>query len=364
MIRISSIQLFSLILAFEVGSTTLFALGIGAGQDAWIVVLFAFLVGLILLIVYTQFPKYYPYQNFAGILEGAMGKKIAKPLLFLFALYFYSQATHNFYEFGVLIKMTALPRTPLIVILYMFIFVIIYILCLGFEVLARTAEIFVPYLILFLVATYIIMFFSGNFDLGHLLPILGDGIKPVLGEVHTVIGFPFGEMVVFLMFWHYVREQQAVRKIAVLSVSVSTLLLITSLIVIISVLGPELAAYTEIPLLETLISVNIANVITNLDSISVFIIFIGGFFKTALHFSGFCLAFSWLFNHKNKNQRWVITIFAILLPLFSVYRFDGLDDQRWKGLEGGVLSILLFSFLPVLLLLLIMLKRKTSSKGV
>ncbi|MBM7570461.1 GerAB/ArcD/ProY family transporter [Aquibacillus albus] len=361
MIRISSIQLFSLILAFEVGSTTLFALGIGAKQDAWIVILLAFLVGLCLLVVYTQIAKYYPNKNFAEILNDALGSKVAKPLLFLFALYFLSVATHNFYEFGALINMTALPRTPLLVILYLFIFVVIYILSLGFEVLARTAEILVPYLLLFLIATYIIMVLSGNFDLGHLLPVLGDGIKPLLREVHTVIAFPFGEMVLFLMFWHYVREQQAIRKVAVLSVSVSTLLLITSLIVIISVLGPELAANTEIPLLETLISVNIANIITNLDSIGVFIIFIGGFFKTALHFFGSCLAIKWILQV--KNHTWIVSLLGLLLPLISVLRFNGLDDQRWKGLEGVIYSILLFSFLPVLLLLLIIIKRKISSKG-
>ncbi len=43
--RISNIQLFTLIMIFEIGSTTLFALGIGAKQDAWIVIITASLVG-------------------------------------------------------------------------------------------------------------------------------------------------------------------------------------------------------------------------------------------------------------------------------------------------------------------------------
>ncbi|WP_431803148.1 GerAB/ArcD/ProY family transporter [Halobacillus andaensis] len=284
--RISNIQLFSLIMAFEIGSTTLFALGIGAKRDAWIVILMAFMVGVFLLWVYTQIPKYYPNQNFSEILNDTLGPIIAKPLLLLFGLYFLSQASHNFYEFGALISMIALPKAPLIVILYLFVLVIIHILLLGFEVLSRTVEIFLPYLILFLLATFLFMIFSGNFEIGNLRPILEEGWKPILSEVPRVIGFPYGEMIVFLMFWHYVRDQKYIRKAAYLALGVSTLLLFLSLIVIISVLGPELAANTEIPLLETLLSINIANIITNLDSIGVFIMFIGGFYKTALHFLG------------------------------------------------------------------------------
>ncbi|RKL66958.1 spore gernimation protein GerK [Salipaludibacillus neizhouensis] len=358
--RISNIQLFSLIVVFQVGSTTLFALGIGAKQDAWIVILMAFVIGLSLLLVYTQFPKYCPNQNFSEILNNTIGTKLAKPLLLLFGLYFLSQATHNFYEFGMLINMTALPRTPLLVILYIFIIVIIYILNLGFEVLVRTVEILLPYLILFLIITLIVNI--EPFEIDSLRPVLGDGLKPVLGELPTVIAFPFGEMVVFLMFWHYVKDQKSIRKMTFLAVSLSTLLLISSLIVMIGVLGPELTANTEIPLLETLISINIADIITNLDSIAVFIMFIGGIYKTALHFLGFILAMTWLVN--GSNPKWSISIFGLLLPLFTVYRFSGLEDQRWKGMENGIYSILLFAFLPVLLLIIMFIKRKSSSRKV
>lgn len=41
MVYITKVQLFFLIMLFEIGSTTLFALGIKAKQDAWIVVLIA-----------------------------------------------------------------------------------------------------------------------------------------------------------------------------------------------------------------------------------------------------------------------------------------------------------------------------------
>ncbi|WP_088104500.1 GerAB/ArcD/ProY family transporter [Halalkalibacter urbisdiaboli] len=363
MIRISNIQLFALIITFEIGSTTLFALGIGAKQNAWIVILLASIIGLGLLWVYTQFAKDYPNQNFSTILNELLGPKLAKPLLFLFGIYFINQALHNFYEFGVLIKMTALPRTPILIILYLFIVVTIYILSLGFEVFARTSEILAPYFLTFLILIFLTTVVSGEFDIAGFRPVLGGGFQPVLEELPTVIAFPFGEMVVFLMFFHLVNKPEHIRKVAFWAVGLSAFILMLSLVVMLAVLGPELTANTEIPILETILTINIAEIITNLDSIAVFIMFIGGFYKTGLHFFGFCLAMTWVFNL--QKTRWLIIIFGLLLPIFSIYRFSGLDEQRYKGLEGGIYGILLMASLPILLLLISVVKRKKSTrKGV
>jgi spore germination protein KB len=323
--------------------------------------LLATLVGFCLVWVYTQFPKYYPNQNFSEILNDVIGKQVAAPLLLLFGLYFFSQASHNFYEFGFLINMTALELTPLIVILYLFILVMIYILSLGFEVLSRTCEILLPYFLVFLVIIYFLTLFTGQMDFDALRPVLGGGIQPILGELHTVIAFPFGEMVVFLMFWHYIEDQNLIRKTTFFAVGLSALLLMISLIVMVTVLGSELAANAEVPLLETILTINIAEIITNLDSIAVFIMFIGGFYKTALHFLGGVLAITWLFNF--KSPKWSIVIFGLLLPLFSIYRFPGFQHQRSIGMQLGIVSILVFSFLPVLLLMITFIKKRKKSKA-
>jgi spore germination protein KB len=360
MTRISNTQLFVLIMTFVIGSTTLFALGIGAGRDAWIVMLSATLVGLCFIWVYTKIPTYYPNQNFSEILHDVLGKALAKPLLLFFALYFYSQASHNFYEFGVLIQLTALPLTPLILTLYIFSFVIIYILYLGYEVLARTCEILLPYFLVFLLTIYILVLFSGQFDFTALQPVLEKGFQPILGELHTIIAFPFEETVVFLMFWHYVADQKNIWKTTLLAVVGSTILLLISLIIMISVLGPELTANAEIPLLETILVINIAEIITNLDSVAVFLMFIGGFYKTALHLWGFCLTVSWLV--KGISAKWILFIFGLILPIFSIYRFPRFVDQRYIGFEMGLLTINVFGFLPVLLLIIIWIKNKKKSK--
>jgi spore germination protein KB len=358
--KLSSIQLLFLVIIFEVGSTTLFALGIGAKQDAWIVILFAYIVGILLLLCYTQIPSYYDQKDFGYILTDILGKPFAILLLFLYSMYFLSQSTHNFYEFGALIKLTALPYTPLWFILYVFIIVVIYILRLGFEVLARTIEIFLPFFIFFNLLIYAFNFFTGELDMTNLLPILGDGMTPVLQQLPTVIAFPFGESVLFLMLWHYVTYQKKLRKMAILGMTIATILLLLSLVIIISVLGPNFASQTNIPFLEILLSIHVGIIFTNLDSIGVFILFIGGFYKTAIHVYACALALSWIIKKVSKNT--FIVVIGLFLPIISLLRFDNLDDQRWKGVEQGIYVILIYTFIPVLLLLLILIKNRKQRK--
>jgi spore germination protein KB len=360
MIHITKIQLFVLIMLFVVGSTTLFALGIEAKQDAWIVVLLASLIGLGFLWIYTQIPACYPNKNFSEILTESIGRKLAIPLLFIYACYFLSGASFNFYEFGALIKMTALPMTPLIVILYIFMFVSVYILLLGFEVLARTGEILLPIFLIFLVTIYIFTMFSGQFDISSLQPVLGNGIEPVIGKtLLEVVVFPFGELVVFIMFWHYVNKQELILKTSFLAMGLSAFLIIFSLIVILSVLGPELAANAEIPLLETILSINIAEIITNLDLLAVLIMFIGGFYKMSLHFYGGVLAITWIF--KIKNPKWVIIILGLIFPIYNTIRFEHIAYHRWLGMQVHIYVITAISVLTVLLFMVIFLKKKVLS---
>ena len=144
MIKVSKYQFFTLMFIFEVGSTTLFALGIAAKQDAWIVILVALLIGLVFIWIYTELQNLFPSKNYVEIIIAILGKKIGIPLALLYAAYWLWPAARNLREFGELISMTLLPETPLSVILFIFILISLYALLKGVEVIARTSEIIMP----------------------------------------------------------------------------------------------------------------------------------------------------------------------------------------------------------------------------
>ncbi|WP_410985701.1 GerAB/ArcD/ProY family transporter [Bacillus cereus] len=358
MLRMSKTQLFALIVLFEIGSTPLFALGIEAKQDAWLAILIAMIFGFFLLWIYTEIQRHFPDKNLAEILTIILGKWLAGPLILLYALYFLFIASLNLREFGELIIMTLLPSTPMMVILMVFMLTIFYFLFLGQEVLSRTSEVMLPVVLFFIVLTYVLLIMTGEMDFTELEPILGDGWKPVLSAAFpTIVNFPFGEMVLFLMYWKFVNYIEKIRKISFFALGLSGLLLMTSLVMIVSRLGVEYASNQTLPLFEMIKLINIADFITNMDIIASIIIFIGGFYKMTLFFYGGVLSIKHLF--KRKHEKWLIVLTGILLLWFTLVYFPNLPFHRWVGLKVVIpyVHVPFQIICPSLLLIIIKLKK-------
>lgn len=205
--KINRRQLFRLTILEQIGSTSLWAVGIEAKQDAWIVILFSMLMGFILLRLYTEIHRSFPNENIVGITTLLLGKFIGSPLALIYALFFLFNATRNTSEFGDLINMTFLINTPRLVIIFIFLITIIYILFFRIETLARLTEIAMPVVLLLIVSTYLMAIASGIVDLKQLRPYLAEGIMPVLKASYpVVVNFPFGATFILMQLWQFVQQ--------------------------------------------------------------------------------------------------------------------------------------------------------------
>lgn len=368
MTRINNWQLYCLMMLFEIGSTTVFGLGIDAKQDAWIAVLLAMLFGFVLVWIYTEIQKYYPEKNLAEILTAVLGKWLAIPIILLYALEFFWISTLNFREFGELISMILLPSVSLSIILIIFMITVMYTLFLGFEVLARLGELMLPLIIFFILSIFVLSGFSEQVDLARLQPVLGNGITPVLkAAIPALVNFPFGEMVVFLMYWHYVNEKQYIRKTSFLVTITIGPLLSSVLALMVSVLDVPFVANSTIPIYEVIKLINIGDILTNLDSIATVVQFIGGFFKMTIHFYGGVLAVKSLF--KIINEKWLIALFGVFWTWFSIVYYPNLLFHRWVGLKISISYFysgftVLEIVCPALLLIIIILKNKLHKQSI
>ncbi|AIF53198.1 GerAB/ArcD/ProY family transporter [Pelosinus sp. UFO1] len=366
--RINNWQLYCLMMLFEIGSTTVFGLGIDAKQDAWIAVLLAMFFGFVLIWIYTEIQKYYPEKNLAEILISVLGKWLAIPIILLYALEFFWISTLNFREFGELISMILLPSVPLSVILVVFMITAMYTLFLGFEVLARLGELMFPLIIFFILSIFVLIGFSEQVDLTRLQPVLGNGITPVLkAAIPALVNFPFGEMVVFLMYWHYVNEKQCIRKTSFFVTITIGLLLSSVLALMVAVLDVPFVTNSTIPIYEVIKLINIGDILTNLDSLATVVQFIGGFFKMTIHFYGGVLAVKSLF--KIINEKWLIALFGVFWTWFSIVYYPNLLFHRWVGLKISISYFysgftVLEIVCPSLLLIIIILKNKLHKQSI
>jgi len=357
MIRLSKHQLFTLMFIFEVGSTTLFALGIKAKQDAWIVILLALLIGLIFIWIYTELQKEFPDKNYVEIVISILGNKIGALFVLLNTFGYLWHCARNLREFGELIIITSLPQVPLWFINFIFVLVSVYALLKGVEVLARVSEVVVPIIIIFMIGLYILVYASGAVKVSNLTPVLGGGIKPIIKTLPEVVVFPFGEMFVFLMYWNYANEKNTVRGTAMKAVFWSGILLCITLIMDITVLGAGYASIATIPLVETVRIVNIGNIITNIDAIGIFIIFLGGFFKMSTYLNAIVLSVTTLF--KIKKYKLVLMLTSALLLWFSIAFEPSYAFHQWMfPFDVHYFGIVYTNIIPLLLLAIWKIKKK------
>ncbi|MDP4146220.1 MAG: GerAB/ArcD/ProY family transporter [Bacillota bacterium] len=357
MTHLSKHQLFTLMFIFEVGSTTLFALGIEAKQDAWIVILFALLIGLGFVWIYTEIQSKFPDKNYAEIIINILGSKLGIPLALLYVLDCLWHAARNVREFSELIILTTLPNAPLWLITFIFIGVSIYALLKGVEVLARASEIVTPLLLIAMITLYVLVYASGDVDFRKLNPILENGIGPIIKTLPNVVMFPFGEVFIFLMYWHYANDKSAVRKITMKAILLSGILLCITLVMDISVLGAKYTSVTTIPLVETIRLVNIGDIIVNIDAIGIIIMFFGGFFKMSIYLNGIVLILTTVF--KIKSYKITLILFSVFLLWFSIVFEPSYAYHRWMvPFDIHYYTIIYSNIFPPLLLMIYWIKKK------
>jgi spore germination protein KB len=366
MMSISKHQLFCLIVLFEIGSTTLFALGIEAKQDAWIVIIFSAIIGIILIVIYTELQKQFPKKNFIEIVFELLGKSIGRPLAFLYGLFFLYGSSRNLRDFSELMKITFLARTPRLVLHITIMAVMVYIIILGLTVLGRTSEIMLPIFMFCILITIMMVIISPEFDIKELFPILSNGIKPILNSSFPmVINFPYGEAFAFSMIWCYTNSKKDIRKVSILAIILFTVLLVISTIIIICTIGVDYASISTLPLLEVIKMIDVGNILTNLDAVGVIILFIGGFYKTVIFLYAAVLSFSTLFEI--KSSKWLMLIIcAIFETWFSIVFESSYAYHIWLGHKAS-LPYLYNTFqiiIPPLLLIICWLKIKVKKSRI
>lgn len=211
--------------------------------------------------------------------------------------------------------------------------------------------------------SYVFVFASGVVDITRLQPILENGFVPVVkAAIPDIVSFPFGESVVFLLFWSFVKDNKAILKTSLLAILISGTFLVISLIIIITTLGTEMASLATVPLRRVVMKVNIADFIKNIDALFMIAYFIGGFFKMTLNFYAAVLLLRSLFVVKNKLK--IILPAGIAVYFFSITFFTSILFQRWVGftINTPIIHPIFQVPIPLLLLFTILIQKRKKQR--
>jgi spore germination protein KB len=361
--KISASQLFVLVVLFEMGSAILVGIASGAKQDAWIVVLFGLVGGVMVFLIYHRLYMYYPDLPLTSYLQEITGKWLGRFIGLLYVVYFIYGASRILRDFGELLTTTIYNSTPLFVINTLMIVTIIYAIHKGFEVIARVGEIYFGIVYFTAILGMLLIVFSGLIHMGNLNPILENGLKPIIkGFLTETINFPFGEMVVFTMLLPFLNDKKKAKIVCLGGMILAGINIIITVVINIAVLGVGLFQHSTFPLLTTIGKIQIADFIERLDVLFMLYLIIGGFFKITLYYYAAVAGAADIF--KFANQRKLGFPIGVIVLFASITIASNYPEHIKEGLD--VVPIYLHwpfqIIIPFMLLMIAFLRNRKKKK--
>ncbi|WP_223285424.1 GerAB/ArcD/ProY family transporter [Paenibacillus sp. PL91] len=359
--RISLNQLGSLIVMFLIGSSSLFFLASDADKDAWLAVLIGMICGLIMLWgVNLKLFKMVPHKNLIEIIFELMGKPLGYIISFSYVIYFCYKSIRNVREFGDLMIIYLLPQTPLVSLMLIICILAAYTVFHGIDVFFRMSEVVLPIVIGIYVFLFLLIAGSGLLHFENITPVLDNGIMPVWDVAFPeLISFPFGEMILFLMFWKYTENNSGMAVLSIKCYLFSGLFITLTNVFIFSVLG-NLAGTAAVPLMQVTNLIEFAQFLERIDPFVALLLFTGVFFKLTTYYFGAVMALSYLI----KLQRAYVILAVGAVIFFGSFAFRNYMQQIWFGFQYNIKYHFPFFqiVLPLLLLMLAMIKKRQSEK--
>lgn len=362
--RISNLQLFTLTMLFQIGTTIIFGFASTAGRDAWLSVLLSTVAGAGLIYLYLKLMLLHPGLTLVEWYPHQFGPRLGIPIAWMYPLLFIYDAGRALADVKDLIPLTLLPLTPSWFTVGFFILVITYLLYCGLETMGRVGEIWLPIILLIIGIEIILILGSGVINYKNLLPIAGQGWERIWGSVWPLgITQSFGECIEFAMIWPYVTRQNRIIPVTLLATCITGLLLAFLDALAILVLGEATFTRNIYPLFVLVQQISVAEFLQNLDIIGIIYFLTTAFFKITLHI--YCAVYAIRkLTHVPNGHVFILPV-AVIVYYLSLTMASSVVNHIQTGLKilPYNLWIPLFLVFPGILFIVATIKKKATKKS-
>ncbi len=294
-----------------------------ASQDAWLSVIVATLVGLLIARLVVSLSLRFPGKTLFEYAEEILGRVPGKVVGLLYIWWFLHTNAFILDEFGAFLGITILPDTPFLVFFIAGTFVAAYAVRSGLEVLVRYNQLFLPLILGLLCVIFILS--AKDMKVARLLPVLDTGLVPILKGAAVPVSW-LGENVTFAMIIPFLNRPKEAYRVAARAVLITGFFLLVSVLVSLAVFGPNLTRAWIFPAYNAVRVVSIANFLERLEAAVVAVWMLGGFAKIGVFYYAAVLGSAQLLGLKNYRPLvapvGVILVALALLCENTVVLFD------------------------------------------
>jgi len=168
---------------------------------------------------------------------------------------------------------------------------------------------------------------------------------------------------VFTMILPYLNDSKKAKVTMLCATGLSGINLTITMLINISVLGVDLTARSQFPLLSTVQSIQVADFLERLDVFFMLALVIGGFSKISVLFYASMIGTANLF--KIKSPSWLSYPIGLIVLFMSLTISSNFQEHLHEGIgvEMFFLQIPFLSVIPILLFLVAFLKNRRKQKA-
>ncbi|QOS77428.1 endospore germination permease [Paenibacillus sp. JNUCC31] len=285
-----------------------------AHQDAWLSALLGVAGGTgvisIMLITY----KLQPRMNLIQHVLQTLGPWIGAFFSCFYLFYFLISTSAFIREIGDFMTTQILPESPLMIVNLLFLCSLVWGLFSGLEPIGRSAEVFLPVIVLFLLILTVCLFPHSHVN--NIKPVLAEGLlNPFKGFV-AVLTYPYCQLCIFLMLFPYVKKEPHWERDILLVTIIGGLMLTLTLTICLLVMGPFMTEHHWFAAFNLSLKINIGNFLQRIEAFMASVWIIAVFFKSVLFFYSFILGTTYLF--RLSSYRPLILPGALLILALSI----------------------------------------------
>ncbi|NQX70291.1 endospore germination permease [Paenibacillus alba] len=360
---LSSRQIMILVLLFMVGTTILVvpsALANEAKQNAWILQIVGTSIGLLFLALYILIFKRNKGLNLFQMNERLFGRWFGKGVSLLIAFAIMIICAQVLFYIGTFITTQIMPDTPTEAIHVLFILTAMLGANFGIANLARTAEIFFPWIILLFVMFILLIMPEVKPEM--LLPIGElEGMSLIRGALQVVNYSYLPLFITFAAFNSTLVWKPGIGKAFVIGGLLSGIFLMILVLVSTTVLGPANSETQIYPTYVLARKINVGNFLQRIEVIVAFLWFIFVYFKLTLYFYAMMTGFGEVFQLPNQGKILCFPLGMITSVLSLVVYPNFVYKTKWDTTTWTSEAILLGLLYPLLMLFMTAYKNKKAS---
>ncbi|MDD4783497.1 MAG: endospore germination permease [Syntrophaceticus sp.] len=315
--RISSVQLFLLLVLVEAATAFLYAPSAViemAGRDSWLSsTIIPSIFGLAVALVCIALAKRFPQQVFTEYLPQILGGIPGKILAAIYTAVFIQYTAVIISQGSTFIHVAFLRETPLAVIDIIGALASIYGVYLGIEVIARQNELTSPiWMLSFIVILFLV---AKEINPDNFRPILENGIMPVIKGSTLVSPFR-GEVFLLLMLFPYLNKKKEVYKTVLYFLLATTAIAGILSATIIGVFGDIIPVYMVFSTYDLARYISVAQFLERIQILIVVMWMAGIIVKIAVFYHSAAIAAATTLGLKNYR----VTLLPILAATIIISR--------------------------------------------